>query len=246
MASYAVGPCAASDRCRAWDRITGQPGDADHHTLCDPCLHAGTFAVQALPRDWYDLEQLLPPGANPADSTIRSHDGAPIPLNLAAEALQRAIWWICTAWEDVARDLHRLSPVPARGVRPGPAVLRACTILSPRIGNLSDIDPVPMHDYPYADPDTAILTAGHTYTTVPGYQAVLDLTRLHARATAMLGLTSPVRHLPGVCPGCAGEDLRQNQPRFRGDEQFVYCATCDCVRSYDEYARNTGLMGAAA
>lgn len=242
--TYAVGPCAAQDRCRNWDRITQQAGDADRHALCDPCLHAAAFAVQALPRDWYALEQLLPPGARAWDG-VRAHDGHPAPLNLAAEALQRDIWWITTAWEDVARDLHHLSP-SLRG-REGPAVLRACTILGVRLGALSDVDPVPMHDYPYADPDQATtLYAGHTFATIPGAQGVLDLIRLHQRSAAMLGLTSPVRHLPGVCPGCGGEDLRQNQPRFRGDEQFVYCASCDCVRSYDEYARNTGLMGAAA
>jgi len=280
--TYSVGPCAAAEHCRAYDRHTSQPGDAERHTLCDTCLRVAAFAVGALPRDWLDLEQLLPkPIGVWGDGQPHGHSGAPIPLNLAAEALQQAIWWASTAWEDVARGMDRLSDLPrrrpspkrrqwmvdgggqavrawryirlehpsatARAMRPGPAdVVRACAILAPRIGVLSDVDPVQMQDYPLADPDEATVLSGHTFADVPGWQGVLDLARLHQRASAMLGLTQPVRRLPGSCSGCGQDDLRQDQPRFRGDEQLVYCGWCARTWSYDEYRRGVQTWEVAA
>jgi hypothetical protein len=284
--TYTVGPCAANEACRNYDPHTGQAGDAEAHALCDTCLRVAAFAVQALPRDWLDLEQLLPkPLGQWGDGQPRGHNGPPAPINLAAEALQQAIWWTATAWEGVARDLHHLSPTPyrrpgpgpricrlvatvdgqidvvwsdgriehpsarPRTMRPGPAdVVRAANILHPRLGPLSDVDPVPLLDYPLADPDQATVLAGHTHIEVPGWQGVLDLATLHRRAVAMLGLTQPTRRLPGACPerGCGVEDLRQDQPRFRGDEPFVYCGACATQWPYDDYRRNTSPWEVAA
>lgn len=244
--TYTVGPCAAAEACRAYDRHTGQPGDADRHALCNPCLRPAAFAAQVLPRDWLDLEQLLPkPISGWGDGQPHAHGGHPTPINLAAEALQRAIWWTVTAWEDVARDLHRLSDPPPRGVRDGPAVHRACAILAPRLGALSDLPAVAMLDYPLSDPDEATHWRLHTHAQVPGWLGVLHLTRLHQHATAMLGLTHPVRHLPGGCE-CGHDDLRQDQPRFRGDEQPVYCGACARQWPYDDYRRTMSTWETAA
>ena len=230
--TYTVGPCAAAHHCRLYDRHTGQSGDADQHTLCHGCLDHAALAVAALPRDWYGLEQELPrPLGIWADGQPHGHT-VPAPLNLHAEALQRAIWWTVTAWEEVARDIDRLAEPPPR--RPGPLrrlwacttggtisriehdarlehptariiplrpggadVARAVRILGPRLGKLSDVGPVEMVNPAVFDEDTTTVWRGRRHTAVPGWQGVLDLAGLHRRATATLGLSQPIRHLPG-------------------------------------------------
>ena len=290
--------CAAGAACRNWDPTTGLAGEALRHTLCYACLDPAQAAIRALPLDWRDLEQLLPPALGVwGDGQPHGDGGDPIPLNAHIEALQAAIWSTTTAWEDAVREAARLAgparrrPSPprrywavnregvitamarpsriehptalARRLRPGPAdVVRACRVLSVHIGQLADVGPVELHDYPLEhiigpvngrhggppDPrwDRVTRWKRFTRTTVPGWQGVLDLAALHRRASGVLGLTKPVRRLPGDCSGCGLPELRQDQPRYRGDEQLVYCAGCDTKWSYDEYARYAGLWEAAA
>lgn len=238
-----IGPCVADQACRAYNPTTG-PEDTDQHALGPACLRAGEHATRSLPADWRDLEQLLPrPIGVWGDGQPHGHPGPPTPINLAVEALQRAIWWTATAWEEVARDMHHLSDPPLR-VREGPALVRACHILAPRLGALSDLGEHTMQDYPCADDDEAHRHGVITYTMRTGAQAVHDLIRLHQRAVSMLGLTAPVRRLPGWCVHCGREELRQDQPRWVGDEQLVYCHWCAAVSTYGEYQRQMGAWAA--
>ena len=51
-----------------------------------------------------------------------------------------------------------------------------------------------------------------------------------------------MRRLPGVCWECGHREvLRQDQPKFKGDEQQVYCEWCAATCTYEDYARDTGL-----
>lgn len=239
------GPCLAGDHCRAYDRVTGTAEDADRHTLGPACLRVAEFATRALPADWVDLEQLLPkPLGVWSDGQPVGKAGPPLPLNLGAEAMQRAIWWVLTTWEDVARDMDRLSDAPRVGVREGPAVARAALLLAPRLGALSDMPAQTLQDYPLAEDDQAQQLGASTYTDRPGWQGVLDLVTLHRRAMAMLGQTAPVRRLPGTCEGCGWDELRQDQPRFRGDEQPVFCRNCALTMTYDDYRHQMGAWAA--
>jgi hypothetical protein len=277
------------DLCAAGPHCVGGGVDlypaADRATLCTGCLNEAERAIQALPADWRDLEQLLPPSLGvwgDGQPHAAGKAEAPIPLNLHAEELQANIWWSLTAWEEVVRDRAGLSDVPrrppprrlvsrfvvapngdirrakfdatvehptalARPMRPGPAdVVRAARILAPRVAMLSTLGPVEMVSYPLAAADQLHQHGGLRYAHVPGWQGVLDLTRLHRRAVATLGLTQPVRLVPGDCSNCGRPDLRQNQPRWAGDEQPVACGGCGQHWSYQEYERYVGLWKAAA
>lgn len=295
--------CIADHACRNYDRTTGLAGETLRHALCSACLDPAQAAVRALPLDWRDLEQLLPPALGVwGDGQPHGDGGNPIPLNAHVEALQSAIWWATTAWEEAVRDHARLSAVPrrrpgpivhgwavtptgvvtprrierwrvehpsalARPLRPGPSdIVRASKVLSVHIGALSDIGPTEMVDYPLEhivgspmgrqrghdwmppDPrwDTVTRYRGNTRTEVPGWLGVLDLAALHRRATAVLGLTKPIRRLPGECSGCGQPNLQQDQPRYKGDNPLVRCGGCERTWSYDEYARYAGLWEAAA
>lgn len=291
--------CIAGPACRNYDRTTGLPGETHRHALCSTDLDIAQAAIRALPLDWRDLEQLLPPALGVwGDGTPRGDGGHPIPLNAHIEALQQAIWWACTGWEEAVREAARLSEVPrrkpgpvvrgwavtpagvvtprrierwlvehptalVRRMRPGPSdIVRATKVLSVHIGQFSDIGPTEMLDYPLEhivgpptprrdrDPDgrwdTVTRFRGNTRTQVPGWLGVLDLAALHRRATMVLGLTKPVRRLPGECSGCGQPNLQQEQPRYRGDDPLVRCGGCDRSWSYDEYARYAGLWEAAA
>lgn len=291
--------CVAGAACRLYDRTTGLPAETLRHTLCSACLDPAQAAVRALPLDWRDLEQLLPPALGVwGDGQPHGDGGNPIPLNAHVEALQAAIWWATTAWEEAVRDAARLSGIPrrrpgptvhgwavnpagvvtprrierwrvehpsalARPLRPGPVdVVRAARTLSVHIGALSDLPAIGMHSYPLEaivgparprqgrqpDPRWDQVTVGPsgTFTAVPGWQGVLDLAALHRRATAVLGLTKPIRRLPGECSGCGRPDLQQDQPRYRGDNPLVRCGSCERTWSYDEWCRYAGLWEAAA
>lgn len=240
--TYTVGPCRAGELCRVFHPTTG-PEDAEGHSLGPACLRAGGFAVQSLPADYRDLEQLIPRSLGEwSDGQPRGHS-VPAPINLHVEALQRSIWWVVTAWEEVVRDQDRLSDPPSR-VRPGPAVVRACAVLAPRVGMVSDLRPVELQDYPPATEEESHRFKIITHVSRWGWQGVLDLIRLHQRARSVLGLTAPVRRLPGVCGGCGRDSLRQDQPRYQGDEQPVYCHNCALTMSYDEYSRSVGMWAA--
>jgi hypothetical protein len=143
-----------------------------------------------------------------------------------------------------------------RKLRPGLAdVVRACRALAPRMALLADLPgPFPMCDYPLAAFMKADLAEEETtrYRAITvsqrtGWQGVLDLTRLHQRSVATLGLTRPVRRLPGTCPdkACGRADLRQDPPVMFRDEQPVYCGWCAATMTYDDYARANDLAGLA-
>lgn len=297
--------CAAGDTCRDYDPTTGPPDDHGQpqgaaaqarHGLCDGCLDRAEHAIRLLPHDWRDLEQQLPPALGVWGEGGRA-DGreAPVPLQLQVEALQAAIWRVSTTWEEVIRDVARLSDVDRhrpprmrrvwvatvdtilgtvqghhgihpsaalRELRPGPVdVVRAVRVLVPRLGVLADVGPVELVDYPLEalvgplyrpgrEPhvrwDCVRRYRGATYATVPGWQGVLDLAALHRRATAVLGLTSPVKRLPGVC-ACGREELRQEAPQYLGHEPEVYCgAGCGAWWPYDEWRRQAQMWGTAA
>lgn len=146
----------------------------------------------------------------------------------------------------------------SRPYRPGPVdVVRAIRILAPRLGVLADLPDTELPNYPLdtlvgalerrfdREPherwDTVHRRGQTTYARVPGWLGVLDLAALHRRAVAMLGLTSPVRRLPGVCDRCQAQDMRQDWPRFKGDEQPVYCGQCGTSLPYERWRKHADL-----
>jgi hypothetical protein len=117
-------------------------------------------------------------------------------------------------------------------------------VLAPRLGPLSDLPARTLQDYPLAAPGEGEQIGASTYVERAGWQGVLDLHALHQRAMAVLGLTAPARRLPGTCPACERDELRQDQPRSRGDEQAVYCRNCALTMTYEDYRQQMGAWAA--
>jgi hypothetical protein len=215
--------------CRMF--LGGRPAECSGRALlCDWDLEAAELDVRALPRDYYSLEQELAPALGVwGDGTPRSKS-RPLPLNERALLLQEEIAWLVDAWDDVARDVDRLSEKPRR-VRQGWAVQQSVAILAPRLRRLAELETVTMWSYPGTE----------GASEVPGWQGVLDLARLHHRARRALGLTAArPEHCDGVpCRAC---DLKLLY-RVPG-EDAVRCDDCGDWLDADTYAEWVALVAA--
>lgn len=230
--------CKSGTRCRAYNRTTQQPALAGRAPLCDDCLDTARRDTSALLYDYIDLEQLQAPALSQALNMQPAGKAAPpMPLNGQAEALQAEIVHTLTTWEEVVRDVCRLSPMPEVR-RGGPNVQRALTILTPRIDVLANLPATTVHptgpeDHP-AD--------------MHGWEAVHHLQHLHHRARGMAGLTHRRTQVPGACSTirdngrpCNGP-LYRDEPRYNGDPCPVYCRTpgCNTQWTHDEYEQWAG------
>lgn len=234
--------------CREWDGH--QPGWASGGPLCETELRVAERDTRLLVLDYVDLEQMIPRSLSQAlDGQPAGNPGPPIPLALAPEALQAEIAHLLGVWETEVRAACNLSepaqhgpnlpwhttvskrPPPAK-VRAGALVQRAVTILAPRMPALARIDTAVVQPRGVED----------EWQDVPGWQAVLALSDLHARARSLLGRTRRTRLLPGDCSECGAADLRQDEPRFAEDPCDVYCGACATTWTYDQYARYVELL----
>lgn len=264
--------CEAGDRCRAYDPQKKQA--FPEAPLCSYCLDSAERDVRALVLDYRDLEQHLPPSLGQwGDGQPRGRSTA-LPLSVHVLDLQVEIHWLTDAWDDVIRERERLSEKPSR-VRSGWAVQQAVSILAPRLHVLAGIGPQPMWDYPGTSEvcpaftshpvlnSSTVLTVScsqgdgrpcgvcggtgrvATSTEQPGWQGVLDLSRLHQRARSALGLTAPKKeHCAGIpCrnPEC---DLKLLF-RIPGTDE-VRCDACSMWYDADAYRSWVALVSAAA
>lgn len=235
-------------RCREWDGR--DPGWAQQGPLCDTELRTAERDCRLLLWDVVDLEQMLPrPLSQAMDGQPLARPGPPAPLAVGVEALQAEITHVVLTWEEQVRAACGLPTLPTYGqaapwhttdtnrppaarVRVGAAVQRATTILAPRIPELARLDAA------------CVFRTGSDGDAedVAGWEAVLQLSDLHARARAMLGRTRRTARLPGECSGCGAADLRRDEPRYEGDPCDVYCALCDARWTHDDYERYTRLL----
>lgn len=215
--------CAAGEHCR--DHHNGQPAPAGDGPLCEACLQAAESACTALVGDYVGLTQHLPPSVGVwGDGQPRGTGELRVPMRLGVEALQREIWWVLTAWEQVVREHDRLSDSITRGVRAGWAVQAAAGILRPRIRLLATIPATEFAGYPRLDDSETYRWRSIEYAHVPGWRGVLDITALHRRAVGMQGLTAATpEHCHGVpCCGCDAKDLYREPAGGDG----VFCGSC--------------------
>jgi hypothetical protein len=214
--------------------VTGCANDPTHDraepaaALCGPCLDAASRDLMALPRDFADLEALLPASTAGALRTRVSGSGeAPSPLNLGVDALQRAIHAAVTAWEPAVREAARLAPERTRGVRDGWAVAAAVDVMAPRTALISTL--------------AAQWCLQDGVETGPvfrdGCEALRAFRGLHGQARAILGVRRLVHRLPGECSRCGLEALR----RPDGSES-VFCAGCGQRWTWDDYRRYVSLI----
>jgi hypothetical protein len=250
--------------CREWNG--SQPGWAVAGPLCETEVRVASRDVPLLLWDVLDLEQMIPRSLSQAlDGQPSGKPGPPVPLALAPEALQAEIVHVLTTWEAEVRAVCRLSAVPVRGVaapwhttvtklspparvRPGAAVQRAVAVLAPRMDVLARVAPVTVYRTG-ADGDSFQTPVAED---VAGWEAVLHLSRLHARARSMLGRTRRTFLVPGSCSfpdpdgdpeKCCGGALFRDEPRFAEDPCDVYCGRCEKGRwTADQYDRYVGSM----
>lgn len=194
--------------------------------LCFWCLEAAQGAVKGLPADYASLEQRIPRGSSSRGDGMphtRQVDAA-LPINEDAFDLQRELWWLVTAWEEVTREAAALPMIGdwSKRRRDGVAVTEAVRILAPRLDVLCRIEAAEMWGYPGF--------AG--FTVVPGWQGVLDLAALHHRAQGALGLSGGDGELiVGVaCPRC---EIRS---KLRRTVDGVHCGGCSARLEAGEYA----------
>lgn len=220
--------CRAGQHCKAFDHIAQHPAYITGHVpLCDPCLTAAAQDIGTLVYDYVDLAQLQAPTlSQAADGQPGAKADPPMPIKGAPDALQREIHHVLTTWEVEVRAATRLpdlTPPPQHGA----AVQRAATILQPRIRELAAL------------PATAVYPTGceDPTTDVTGWEAVQHLTRLHARARAMLGRTQRTYWIPGECPNehCRSRTLYRADPRHERDQPAITCDTCRTQRTPDDY-----------
>lgn len=214
----------AGSQCLARDEH-GHPAD-DSWPLCWWCLEAATLDVGKLPADYAALEQRLPRAASrPADGMPHGRRvDADLPFDEDAFDLQREMWWLVTAWEEVVREAAGLPMVAdwSKRRRDGLAVAEAVRILKPRLAVLAQVEEAEMWGYPGFD-GAKILG---------GWQGVQDLAALHHRALGVLGLFRDDGELiVGVaCPRC---EIRSKLHRT---VDGVTCAGCKVRLETAEYA----------
>lgn len=219
--------------CRGWDgRFPSELWSAA--LLCGLCLVPAERDVRALVLDYRDLEQRLPPSLGQWGDGMPRGKSSPLPLSEPVLTLQQDIHWLVSAWDDVVRDVARLSEKPTR-VRDGFAVQQSVAILAPRLDVLAAVPAVAMWTYLGAEGST----------DVPGWQGVLDLVALHQRARTLLGLTAAKKeHCSGIpCrnPEC---DLKLLY-RIPGTDE-VRCDACGMWYDAHAYQSWVSLVSAAA
>lgn len=218
--------CANGPACEAYDRLTWTPAEAGEGPLCEACLAATARDIAALPLDYRDLEQLLPRGAPPSEGRISGTAEASVPLDLHAEALQADIAWTLGVWEPAVREVVGLPPAPEFAVRPGWLVGRAASVLSVHVVALVRLGP---------------FTAYHSGPEAPcedvrGLYGAAELRRLHARATAALGLNRGAVRVPGPCGRCARAALEREPGSDR-----IRCRFCGMWITADDYEAYVGM-----
>lgn len=222
--------------CRAYDSVTRLPAALEGRPrLCEADLEPAERDIRALVLDYRDLEQHLPPSLGVWGDGQPKGKSQPLPLSEHVLDLQREIWWLTTAWEDVLRDADRLSMTGdwSKRRRDGLAVQQAMAIVGPRVRRLAELGPCEMWGYPGYE----------GVVEIPGWRGVLDLARLHARARAALGLT---REEPTIMAGVPCRHCDAAALHRRPGDDAVHCGRCGLYYSPRDYTDWVALVAAAA
>lgn len=196
------------------------PAPADT-PMCERCRQRTGRELAALPSDVAALGAVVPLHGAPQPRVSGTHTPG-VPIDLAADALSRAIVWRCAVWEPLVRHAAGL-PWVSDQVAPARLVSRAARVLS---SSLSDFLALPA-TWGYAEGPEA------GYVARSGLSGVLSLRRLHQRATWLVGITRPSWHVPGLCRRCGAASLMQAD---RSDS--VECGHCGRQTDADGYRKD--------
>lgn len=211
-----AGRCADAEVDDAGRRLGAVTELAD--TLCGRCATAVRRALDALPRDYAELELILDAQTWAAEKVSGSPE-LPVPPRLDVLTAQAEIDAELSTWAEPVAEQLGVDWDTARmaGHRPGPRVQRAAHLLACHVTLLLRLGPVDV---------LAWGPAGWSATTRTGTEAAVRLLTCHQHARLLVcGGSGDVR-LPVPCPSCRGVLLRRNG--------MSHVACQHCPRSWPE------------
>ena len=233
--------CARGERCATRTTIAGTGGERvivpgqTYRTFCDPDRDRIQAALDDLPARYTDLGDRIGDKGH-ADGPRVSGGGrtAPIPINLAVDALTRQVEEIVLSWDERVRVVARLTDLtaPTRAA----AVTAACRMLAAHVDALLALpgdDMTRTMDLSRAEhlPNDAIgwvHPAGgwvEYYTTLSGADAGVEILNLHHRAMKLLGHAPQHHDLITACWQCGERALRRHDGTA-GLADHVECLRC--------------------
>ncbi|MEV4672708.1 hypothetical protein AB0K34_13720 [Actinomadura sp. NPDC049382] len=233
--------CARGDHCAARITAAGSGGERvivpaqTYRTFCDPCRDRIRDCLEDLPARYGDLrDRIGDKGRTDGPRVSGGGRTAPVPINLAVDALLRQVEEIVLSWDERVRAVARLTDLTAPSV--STAVTAASGMLVAHVDVLLGLDPQDMTrsmDLARAEhlPDDAtgwVDPAGEWiqyYTALSGADAGREILNLHHRALKILGQT-PLHHdLIVTCWACGERDLRRHDGSA-GLADHVECLHC--------------------
>ncbi|MPZ66189.1 MAG: hypothetical protein GEU83_11970 [Pseudonocardiaceae bacterium] len=220
--------CHRDDRCARWetDPATGHRAGASieaEHGLCATCTRHLHQALDALPRDYLDLQMCLSASITGDAETVRGTPEPPLPLRVDVLAVQADITHEVLCWaEPVADTLGiTLDTQAARDSRPGVVVQRCTRLLRSSVPVLLSLRAVEQLGWVHG---CAVVTCRD------GLDGALALIELHHRARAVTGLTRYIHRMTAPCPRCEAAALRRPD-----GSDTITCDHCGRVYTWDEY-----------
>ena len=217
--------CERGKRCYDRVRETDKP-DAPHvgapcdRALCPVCERRVADALDDIPNLWGPLERAVldkTVGAQRHRVSGTSPASHRSPLNLSAQGLLDDVHGLLTRWEEVVRDIARLTP-PQDGTRYGQAVMAADTLSAHLSAWLS------------AGPREFNLdrTTTTTETGAGAASALLDW-RAAARVVPGVDPKAPkaVRRYEERCPACGVRAITH-----RAGDDLMQCQACGATEEY--------------
>ncbi len=233
--------CARAERC-------SDPRFEDHggkmvrlpaltpRAFCDKDRGLVLEKIEEIPELYTLLYIALSPSGSSTGLRISGSKTPPVPLRAGVEALMRDVVSVVSSWEEVVRDVARLSESPTGSRRDGVAVTTGCRVLvthvdvllalpvSPqtRILSLKDASELPEGTsgivHKSAEFAVAVLELG-------GEDAGLEILRLHARCRSMLGMTKRRDLITVPCFNCGHSAIYRDET-WDGLADEAYCGNC--------------------
>ena len=218
-----------AEDCEQCAQVHGPPPPATDGPVCSSCRRNLVRALEDLPELYVALYVALEPGSASAHDRVSGSRSAPLPLRADVEILMRQVLDVILCWEEVVRDVARLSP-PAHG-RAGPALTSACRLLGAHTSTLLALPATAVSRRVPAgqvrdiagDVTGQVTAAGDAFiqVTVDGPGAADELVDVARRCEGLLGRSRGKDRKPGLCPACDRAAL----VRWHGSE-LVECEAC--------------------
>lgn len=241
MAGDGLHDCARGERCAARTTAAGTDGERiivpaqTYRTFCDPCRDRIRDCLNDLPSRLTDLRARIgDKGRSDGPRVSGGGRTAPVPINLAVDALLRHAEEILLSWDERVRPVARLTDLaaPSRA----DAVTAACTMLTAHVDALLALTAADMArtmDLARAEhlPDDAngwVHPSGEWIqynSALSGADAGREILNLHHRALKVLGYAPQHHDLVVACWQCGERALRRHDGTA-GLADHVECLRC--------------------